>query len=143
MQENSQSVGSLQDRLVQRKKEHRVRCYSCNSIVFHFRGHIKRCLELQKEADLHFINQIKIFNIPVENQKRSALWKYTFNSPFRVQIRKERLNFEKQKGRGSVIKRAQPRVQQVSTQHQNHPSNENLTSPLDLSNPKRHHSTNL
>lgn len=143
MQQNSQPVGSLQDRLVRRKKEHRVRCSSCNSIVFHFRGHIKRCLEVQKEADIHFINQIKTYQIPVENQKRLALWRYTFNSSYRVQIRRDRLCFEKQIGRVSVIERTQPRVQQVSTEHHYQIQPSSATPPLDLSIPKRNHSPNL
>lgn len=100
-----QQIESLQQRLLRRKQQIRVYCQNCRVIVFHFPSHIQNCIQRQREADLRYLNHIKTFPHPVANQKRLSIWKYSFDPTFQEEIRRERIRFQKQTGRESVIKK--------------------------------------
>lgn len=101
----SQRIESLQQRLLRRKKQIRVYCPNCRVIVFHFPSHIQKCIQRQREADLKYLNQIKTFPHPIENKKRLSIWKYSFDPTFQEEVRKERIRFQTQTDRGSVIQK--------------------------------------
>lgn len=111
-----QQIESLQQRLLRRKKQIRVFCPNCRVIVFHLPTHIQNCVKRQREEDLKYLNHIKTFTSPVENKKRSSIWKYSFDPTFQQEIRKERIRFQKQTGRESVIKQLRSYQQEQSTQ---------------------------
>lgn len=111
-----QQIESLQQRLLRRKKQIRVFCPNCRVIVFHFPTHIQNCVKRQREEDLKYLNHIKTFTSPVENKKRSSIWKYSFDPTFQQEIRKERIRFQKQTGRESVIKQLRSYQQEQPTQ---------------------------
>lgn len=104
-QGETQQIESLQQRLLRRKQQIRIYCSNCRTIVFNFHSHIKGCIQKQREDDITYLNKIKTFPYPVANKRRLSIWKYSFDPVYQEEVRKERVRFQKQNGRESVIKK--------------------------------------